>query len=190
MLPGNHKTRINIALFSYPTIINSWYMNSCIKYDLLNSRMNHARYPHMHEFIFIRIHAWEIILTHWAFKVWYSTVRVGRHVGYKSCVSPDFRCWKSRGSVWPYGEIESIVPAGARQQCMIIGLVLWSAFCFRTDGPWPLTSSHSWITIPLCWSPNSLSISLRWLQLLLTSADKRLTTDCWWDEGWWWMEKV
>lgn len=74
--------------------------------------------------------------------------------------------------VWPAGESEGGVPAGARQQCMIISLLLWSGFCLGPSRPWPLTSSHSQTTIHLRWSPNSPSISLLFIQLhpLLRSA--------------------
>lgn len=140
-------------------------------------------YPHAQTHISPEC-AYETQLTHWAFACWFFS-REGQHVQQQSCVSPDLRRWRSRGSSWADGEMESIVPAGARQQCMIIGLVLWSAFCFRTDGPWPLTSSHSRITIPLRWSPNSPSISLLRLQLLLASAHKRFTADGWEGERGW-----
>lgn len=45
--------------------------------------------------------------------------------------------------------------AGARQQCMVISLLLWSGLCLRRSGPWPRTSSLSQTTIPLGWRPNS-----------------------------------
>lgn len=83
-------------------------------------------------------------------------------------------------SVWPAGESEGGVPAGAQRQCTIISLLLWSGFCLGPSGLWPLTSSHSQTTIPLCWSPNSPSISLVFIRLspLLRSADECFKTDC------------
>lgn len=95
--------------------------------------------------------------------------------------------------VWPAGESEGGVPAGARQQCMIISLLLWSGFCLGPSRPWPLTSSHSQTTIRLRWSPNNPSISLLFIRLrpLLRSAserwkqnagERRREDDCWWSE--------
>lgn len=118
--------------------------------------------------------------THWAFKICFSTQRVGtwvtNHVFHQVLdVGGPEVCL-----VWPAGESEGGVPAGAWQQCMIISLVLWSGFCSGPAGPWPLTSNNSRITIPLCWSSNSPSISLLFIGLrpLSGSAGKRFTTDC------------
>lgn len=84
-------------------------------------------------------------------------------------------------SLWPAGESEGGVPAGAQQQCMIISLLLWSGFCRGLSGLWPLTSSHSQTTIPLCWRPNSPSISLLLIRprpLLRSAADECFKTEC------------
>lgn len=82
--------------------------------------------------------------------------------------------------VWPAGESEGGVPAGARQQCMIISLLLWSGFCLGPSRLWPLTSSHSQTTICLRWSPSNPSISLLFIRLrpLLRSASECCRTEC------------
>lgn len=57
---------------------------------------------------------------------------------------------------WKWGGAAS---AGVLQQYMIISLLLWSGFCLmQLSGLWPLTSSLTQTTIPLCWRPNRPSV--------------------------------